>query len=153
VQDERYVPEDSRSELSDPTEPFQQPVESSIEDAVQDGEDGTYFPPTDPVLTTDEHGDPQMLGGFAGSAGEDISVAASAVDGRGGDEAIADAIRRELRRDAATAGLDIDVEVQDGVARLRGRVEDIVDGENAEEVASRVPGVNEVIDETEVDSL
>lgn len=71
-------------------------------------------------------------------------------DGTLGDEAIADAIRRELREDAATTALTIDVAVYRGVARLRGTVQDIADAENAEEVAARVPGVLEVREELEV---
>ncbi len=71
-------------------------------------------------------------------------------DGTLGDEAIADAIRRELREDAATTALAVDVAVYRGVARLRGTVQDIADAENAEEVAARVPGVLEVREELDV---
>ncbi len=66
------------------------------------------------------------------------------------DEALADAIRRELREDALTTDLGVEVEVEQGVAHLRGVVGDIIDAENAEEVASRVPGVGEVVDELEI---
>jgi len=38
------------------------------------------------------------------------------------------------------------------VARLRGTVADVIDVENAEEVAARVTGVIEVIEELEVSS-
>ncbi len=68
-------------------------------------------------------------------------------DNQPGDEALADAIRRELSEDALTADLPIDVEVSDGVAYLRGTVPDLTDAENVEEVAGRVPGVYEVVDE------
>ena len=68
-----------------------------------------------------------------------------------GDEAIADAIRRELREDSSTTALEITVDVFRGVARLRGKVADLADAENAEAVASMVPGVREVREELKVD--
>ena len=110
-----------------------------------------YSPPEDPVITTNAHGEPQVLGGF----GEDteITVERSALDGQRGDEAIADAIRRELNEDAATADLLIVVAVRNGVAHLRGKVADLEDAENAESVAARVPGVREVVEELEVSSV
>ena len=73
--------------------------------------------------------------------------------GRPGDEAIADAIRRELREDALTTDLTIRVTVRDGVAHLRGSVPSLDDAESAEEVAGRVPGVREVIEELDVAGL
>ena len=91
-----------------------------------------------------------MLGGFSASSMESVEVAPSASDNRLGDEAIEDAIRRELREDASTTDLNIQVLVRQGVARLRGTVADLDDAENAEAVASRVPGVREVVEELEV---
>lgn len=110
--------------------------------------DEVYVPPTDPVGTNRE-----VIGGLSSSSMESIGVHRSALDGERGDEAIADAIRRELREDAATTDLEIEVSVEQGVAYLRGRVPYLVDSENAEEVASRVPGVEEVIDELDVDAI
>jgi osmotically-inducible protein OsmY len=123
----------------------------SYEDPVQEG-DEVYVPPTDPVIGVDARGDAQVLGGFSTDSMESLQVDRSS-DGQLGDEAIEDAIRRELREDAATTDLQLRVLVRNGVARLRGTVPDVADAENAEEVASRVPGVVEVIDETEVASL
>lgn len=150
--EERFLPEDTRVESSNINEPYQDPAVSDIAASIE-GEDGEpYFPPTDPVLTTDRHGEPQVLGGFSSGSMEDVHVARSA-DHRLGDEAIADAIRRELAQDAATMDLEIDVEVLAGVATLSGRVDGMEDGENAEEVASRVPGVVEVRDRTKADGV
>jgi osmotically-inducible protein OsmY len=84
---------------------------------------------------------------------ESLEVERSALDGRYGDEAIRDAVLRELREDAATTALVLDVQVHKGVVRIRGLVPDLVDAENAEEVASRLPGVVEVIDETKVEGM
>ena len=95
--------------------------------------------------------EPQVLGGFDSEPG--ITVERSAMDNQPGDEALADAVRRELREDAATSELSIVVAVRQGVAHLRGRVTDLEDAENAEAVASRVPGIREVVEELEVASI
>ncbi len=109
-----------------------------------------YFPPTDPVLTVGKHGILEVAGGFEASSLDDTEVERSAEDNLPGDEALADAIRRELREDALTTDLQVDVVVERGVAVLRGIVPDVEDAEDAEEVANRVPGVLEVIDEIRV---
>jgi osmotically-inducible protein OsmY len=114
--------------------------------------DTAYEPPTDPVITTDQNDNVQILGGFGHSSMESVAVERSS-DGTLGDEAIAEAILRELREDAATTALQIDVVVARGVARLRGRVPDVIDAENAEEVAARVPGVVEVVEELTVEAV
>jgi osmotically-inducible protein OsmY len=123
---------------------------TSVEENEGDEEGDVFFAPTDPVLTTDQRGEVQVLGGFSPTSDSDITVERSALDGTYGDEAIADAVRRELLEDAATTDLRVEVEVLNGVVRLRGTVQDAVDAENAEEVASRVPGVDEVVEELRV---
>ena len=110
-----------------------------------------YTPPSDPVVTTDARGQAQVLGGFGTEP--EVAVERSAEDNRPGDEALADAIRQQLREDAATADLQIVVAVRGGVAHLRGQVTDLDDADNAEAVAARVPGVVEVVEELEVVSL
>ena len=121
---------------------------SNEEDLAAEGE--TYTPPVDPVLTTNAHGDAVVLGGFGENTDEDEQVETSASDGRPGDEALADAIRRELAEDASTTDLNIVVAVRNGVAHLRGRVSDLDDADNAEAVAARVPGVRDVVEELEI---
>jgi osmotically-inducible protein OsmY len=113
-------------------------------------DESTFFPPTDPVVTSDERGKVEVLGGFSATSGDDVSVDRSASDGGYGDEAIADAVRRELREDAATTDLRVEVEVEGGVVYLRGTVPTVDDAENVEEVAGRVPGVQEVVEELSV---
>ncbi len=121
----------------------------SAEDPVAEGNE-VYVPPTDPVVTSDARGNLEVLGGFSETATDDLAPLPSASDGKLGDEAIEDAVRAALRRDATTTSLEIEVLVRDGVAHLRGRVSDLDDAENAESVASRVPGVREVMEELEV---
>ncbi len=43
--------------------------------------------------------------------------------------------------------------VRNGVVHLRGRVADLDDADNAEAVASRVPGIREVVEELDVTDL
>jgi osmotically-inducible protein OsmY len=112
-----------------------------------------FFPPTDPVVTLDDQNEVQMLGGFAPTSMDEIEVEPSALDGQPGDEALADAIRRELREDALTTDLRIRVIVRNGVAHLRGSVPSLDDAESAEEVAGRIPGVREVVEELDVAGL
>jgi osmotically-inducible protein OsmY len=101
-----------------------------------------FFPATDPVLSPSG----RMMGGFAKTSMDSLGVAPSTLDHRPGDEALADAIRRELREDACTASLQIHVEVRGSVAFLHGRVDGLEDADNAAEVASRVRGVRQVVE-------
>jgi osmotically-inducible protein OsmY len=126
-------------------------VDSDVrDDDAPDEPEPAYFASTDPVITANAQGNIDVLGGFAASSDDEIAVRRSAEDARPGDEALAEAIQRELREDALTTDLSIDVEVREGVACLRGRVPDLTDAENAEEVANRVPGVRAVIDDLEM---
>ena len=52
------------------------------------------------------------------------------------------------RSDAATSSLRLNVETIDGVVYLRGEVDTLDDGDLAAEVAARVRGVEDVVDET-----
>jgi osmotically-inducible protein OsmY len=123
------------------------PSDNTEDDLVAEG-DVSYVPPTDPVRTPDN----EVLGGFQITSMDHVGVQRSS-EGELGDEAIADAIRRELAEDAATAGLEVEVSVERGIVRLRGRVRDLIDAESAEEVASRVPGVLEVQENLEVEEV
>lgn len=119
---------------------------SNPEDPAESGE--VYTPPTDPVLSTNIHGEAQVLNGF--DSDEDLEVEPSASDNRPGDEALADAVRRQLAEDSATTDLNIVVAVRNGVVHLRGLVSDLDDADNAESVAARVPGIRDVVEELEV---
>ena len=125
-----------------------QPLTTDARSVVEEG-DGSevFFAPTDPVLRTGAHGEPEIAAGFSPTAEAPAPERSS--DGRVGDEAIADAVRDALALDASTADLQLQVDVDAGVVRLRGTVTGIEDGENAEAVAGAVPGVTEVADETE----
>jgi len=126
-----------------------QPLSTDAQAVVEDG-DGSevFFPPTDPVLRPGAHGEPEIAGGFSPTAEPPAPERSS--DGGVGDEAIADAVRDALALDASTADLRLQVEVERAVVHLRGTVPGPEDGENAEAVASAVPGVTEVADETDL---
>lgn len=111
---------------------------SSEEDGEAAGGDA-YIPPIDPVATPRA-----VIGGFETSAMDDIGVERSEISRFPSDEAIAEAIRRALRDDAQTAGLDVRVTVRQRIVHLHGRVFTLDDADSALEVASRVPGIREV---------
>ena len=69
---------------------------------------------------------------------------------RRNDDELALAVTRALRADSYTTDLNIEVEVVDGVVYLRGVVTSLEDIEQAEEVAGRVPGVEDVEEELEI---
>jgi hypothetical protein len=143
-------------------DPLQTPADTNVIDAIGDYEpddlaevepDTTFFAPVDPVLTVDTSGAAEVLGGFSPTSMDAEQVDRSVEDNIPGDEALADAVRAALRADAATTDLHVRVQVARGVARLRGRVASLEDAENAEAVAADVPGVNDVIEEIDVDGM
>ena len=138
-----------QSEMHDPSE-ASGANSSGADDPAAEG-DAVYSPPIDPVVKTDAHGRAEILGGFGSE--DDLPVERSASDGRLGDEALADAVRRRLAEDAATTDLTIVVAVRNGIAHLRGQVTDLDDADNAENVAASVPGIREVVEELEVASI
>ncbi|MGI8476431.1 MAG: BON domain-containing protein [Thermomicrobiales bacterium] len=110
-----------------------------------------YFPPTDPVVRpTSDAEELAIVGGFSATSmdGDDDMAPQP-----GDDDGLARLVRRELRQDAATIDLLVDVAVEDGVVALTGLVQSLDDAENAEAVAARVPGVLEVVEEITVAGL
>ncbi|HUQ41736.1 MAG TPA: BON domain-containing protein [Candidatus Limnocylindrales bacterium] len=110
-------------------DPFIESVQDDPIRAVEEAE--PYFPPTDPGVV-------------------DTSPVAVSVSGGSPDEALATRIRHDLRADAATSELALEVAVEEGVVTLRGVVSDMQDSDNALEVAGRLPGVVDVVDELEI---
>jgi osmotically-inducible protein OsmY len=114
------------------------PGYTAADEEISEGEE-VYVPPTDPVRSADN----EVLGGFATTSMDEIPEVR-------GDEDMRDAILTELRKDATTTDLEIQVQVRRGIVRLRGRVNDLQDAENAAAVAERIPGVIEVLDELDL---
>lgn len=118
--------------------------------AVQEGE--VFFAPTDPVvrpITGDEA--LEIVGGFEGTSMDDDLTGPTA-EARNDDD-IAEDVKRELVEDALTTDLGLQVAVRNGLVILRGSVPSIEDVENAEAVASRVPGIIEVREEIRIEPL
>lgn len=119
----------------------------------------TFFPPTDPVLRTqdaldDDDGDGiEVVGGFAETALDEDDDPATVYPSI--DDDLAESVMRELRQDAATADLAsrIRVRTRGGVVLLTGQVETLEDSDEAAAVAERVDGVVEVREELEVTLL
>jgi hypothetical protein len=112
-----------------------------------------YFAPTDPPVRRAPRRDEgiEVVGGFSPtSLDAPIDLEQLPRPLLAGDDEIARQVRLALREDAATADLAIYVSARNGVVRLRGVVPSLSDVEAAEEVASRVPNVVEVVEELEV---
>lgn len=125
-----------------------------IDEAVDPAEpDTTYYFPVDPPVTANAAGNLEVLNGFAPDALDDTGPDLSAEDDIPGDEALIDAIQRELHQDSTTTALRITVQVEEGVAYLRGGVPHLDDARNAEAVASRIPGVHEVVEELDIEDI
>ncbi len=125
------------------------PGTSDIIEAVEEGE--PYVPPIDPPLTTRPLTNASMRGGFSTGADEELDdTEDEPLRVRGGDEDIAARVIRALRLDAYTTDLNIDVEVEDGVVYLTGKVRSLEEVERAEEVAGSVLGVEEVEEDLEI---
>jgi hypothetical protein len=106
--------------------------------AIEEGQ--TWVPPSDPPIVSSD--DPQ---GVESPGGEAIA-AEGEINAR---------IREELRADAATTALAdrLEIAVVGSTAILRGTVDGLEDGDALVEVASRVDGIDDVRDETEVPGL
>ncbi len=111
-----------------------------------------YFPPTDPVVRpSHDEEDLEVVGGF-GATAMDEEMGGASFEYRP-DEEITSHVREELKQDALTTDLVIDVVTRNGVVYLYGAVPTLEDAENAEAVAARVPGVKEVREELVIESL
>lgn len=115
--------------------------------------DTDYFFPVDPPVIANAAGNMEVVNGFAADDMDDLEPELSAEDDIPGDEALIEAIQRELHQDSATTDLRITVQVEEGVAYLRGGVPHLADARNAEDVASRIPGVAEVVEELDIEDI
>jgi hypothetical protein len=106
--------------------------------AIEEGQ--TWVPPTDPPIVPSD--DPQ---GIETPGGDDVEAEGD-MNAR---------IRDELRGDAATTALAdrLEIAVVGSTAIIRGQVDGIEDTDAILEVASRVEGITDVRDETEVAGL
>lgn len=122
-------------------------TDSTSDPMVASDEAEPYLAPIDPPVLPGGRDNIEVAQGFASSSeGEEQRA------GTPGDDAITERVSHLLRGDAATTGLELAVETIDGVVYLRGTVQSLDDTDMAAEVAGRVPGVVEVVDEMTVQS-
>lgn len=112
-----------------------------------------FFPSTDPVVRPSTTGPGlSIVGGFAATS-LDAEDEPPRRGRRRPDDDVKEDVLRELREDALTTDLQIEVEARNGIVVLRGTVPTLDDAENAEAVASEVSGVREVREELTVESI
>lgn len=133
--------------LDDPSVDRDRETEPDLDfDAADD--ESTWDPPIDPPVVPRGR-DGVEVAGAVSELVDDENL--SAVDGTLGDDEITLRVRRLLRMDSSTSMLRVQVSTEDGVVTLRGLVQTYEDTDNAAEVASRVEGVVDVLDELEVE--
>ena len=114
----------------------------------------TYVPPIDPPVVAD----PDARDGIAQAAGIGVSAESDPYDDshRGTDlDAESDLtvrVREALRADSQTSVLEdrLIVGTRGSVAVIRGVIDDVDDSDSIIEVVSRVRGITDVMDETEL---
>lgn len=114
----------------------------------------TYVPPSDPPVVPSD--DPQGVDVAAGRGTSTIDDDfAEGSDPLSEESDLTNRVREALRADAATSTIadEVVIGTVGSTVVLRGRVDTIDDGDALSEVASRVEGVDDVRDETEVDGL
>lgn len=107
-----------------------------------------WMAPTDPPVVPGGRDNIMIADGFASSS-DDIVWRNT----QPGDEEITQYVRQALHMDAATTTLALQVRTADGVVYLHGAVQNLDDTDAALEIAARVPGVVDVIDEMSVDEM
>jgi hypothetical protein len=123
--------------------------------AAEEGE--AWVPPIDPPVIADSTADDGMTiaAGFGSTASEEPFDADHHGSALPGDDEVTARVREALLADSRTSRLadQLRVETAGGIVRVRGEVTDIEDGDLVAEVASEVPGVTEVRDETVIPGL
>jgi hypothetical protein len=114
----------------------------------------TYVPPIDPPVMAD----PEAADGITSAAGIAVSAGSEPYDG---DHRATDLdpgsdlnarIREALRADSQTSVLEdrLIVGTRGSIAVIRGVIDDVDDSDSIIEVVSRVGGISDVVDETEL---
>lgn len=107
-----------------------------------------YMPPIDPPVLPGGDEGIHVATGFGQSAEE----GAVREDRPRGDEDIRLEAQMTLQQDSLTSQYPLHVHVQDGVVRLHGALPSIDDAEHATWMLGNLPGVIDVIDDTELDT-
>ncbi|HVM31178.1 MAG TPA: BON domain-containing protein [Candidatus Limnocylindrales bacterium] len=125
--------------------------------AVAAEEGMTWVPPIDPptAVSADDPQGAQIAAGFGDSAVSEPYDHDHGTTGLADEDELSARVREALRADAATSRYadDLAIGTRGGTVAVRGMVDDVDDSDNVVEVASRVTGVAEVIDELDVRAL
>lgn len=141
--DGSYLDEGEEPSFSD------DPGTTDLIEVIEEGD--TYFAPTDPPDVRRRLDNAQVMGGFAGTSLEEPDMPDDTPERlQGGDDEIAERVRYALAADSYTTDLNIEVEVEDGIVYLHGKVGSLDDIEQAEQVAGSVPGVADVEEDLEI---
>ncbi len=142
-------------------------LEALTETGMRDGETAnpsvaaeegmTWVPPIDPP-TTASADDPQgaeIAAGFGASAVSEPYDQDHATEAVANEDELSARVREALRADSATSGFadTLAIGSRGSTIAIRGVVDDVDDSDNVVEVASRVSGVEEVIDELDVRAI
>jgi osmotically-inducible protein OsmY len=149
--------------LDERAEPdLNEPVPLAGGDATRDpliaAEEGIpYVPPIDPVVRPSRDAQQiAIVGGFGTAADEtypDLSATTALGAAPPGSGDLRERVIEALLADAATTDLAIEVATRGRIVHLRGTVRTLDDAALAEEVAGRVPGVREVVEELAIVAL
>lgn len=127
---------------------------SDVTEAVEEGM--TYVPPIDPpVVPSDTYDGAEVASGFGESALAEPYDEDHASDFMYSDDEMVGLVRDAIRADSATSQFAkrLHISARDKVVTLRGEVDDLTDSDNLLDVAGRVEGVEDVIDELRVRGL
>lgn len=158
---------EARANDDQPDEPDEENLESLVELELRDGETSdpkvaaeeglAWVPPIDPPVVTDAD-DPQgaqVAAGFGTDAFAEPYDASHHDSSLSVEDEFEDRIREALRADSSTSRYADSVVIgnRGGTVVVRGLVDDIDDSDNIAAVISNVAGVDEVVDETEVEGV
>lgn len=138
----------TEADTADELAPFPEVAGTSDSmESVRDAE--PYMAPTDPPVLP---GGPEGIHVGVGFGTSSEEEAAGDRQPRG-DEDIHDESLRALKNDSLTSRYPLEVDVRQGVVRLKGQVQSIEDAEHAASIVGNLPGVVDVVDETTLEPM
>lgn len=149
-----------------PTEPEHENIEDLAATELRAGETAdpqvaaeegmTWVPPTDPpAIPSDDPQGLQVAAGFGDSAISEPYDPDHPGETLADEDELSARVREALRADAATSRYadSLAIGTRGGTIAVRGIVDDVDDSDNVVAVASRVSGIDEVVDELDVRAL
>ena len=116
----------------------------------------TYIPPVDPpVVGSEDDGDPRIAAGFGTTADDEPFDADHRAESLSFEDGVTARVREALLAHAQTSQYAdvLGIETAGGIARVTGRVADLQDEEQVQQVISEVDGITDVDSRLEIDDL